>query len=432
MFRLSYQEITHILLALAALLVAAHTCAAIFRRFRQPPVIGEIVGGLLLGPTIFGNLAPTMHQSIFPSAKDLPSTDHALGTVYQMGLILLMFCSGLEIRSVFQKSERRTATLITLTGTLLPFGLGALVVRFFDISGQIGPAQSETAFLLVFAIAIAVTSIPVISRIFFDLGIIETPFARIVLAAAVVEDILLYVVLAIAISMVGGKEQSAWGLPSVLGLNGASGSNLVYHIGVNLAFFGTALALGPMAFRWADGFRYNLLKRSSQVGFLLLFLLTITGVGLYLGITPMFGAFVAGMVAASTVGEDDKRREVIKTTAFASFIPVYFAIVGFKLDLVRGFDPIFFLCFLAFGCVVKFVSVYFGARLAKESRTGSANIAVAMNARGGPGIVLASVAFDAAIISAKFYTTLILMAVLTSMLAGIWLDRAIRRGAPLR
>jgi Kef-type K+ transport system membrane component KefB len=430
--KLTYQEITHFLLAVSALLVAAHGCAAIFRKFRQPPVIGEIVGGLILGPTILGKLFPTIFLTIFPHKEDMPSTDHILAAVHQMGLVLLMFCSGLEIRSSFGKSERKTAFLITLTGTLIPFGLGALAMFLFDPTPYMGAAGSKSAFLLVFAIAVAVTSIPVISRIFMDLGIIETPFAKIVLAAAVIEDILLYVVLAIAISMVGAHDESAWGLPRVLGFHGAGTASLVYHIGVNLAFFALALLCGPRIFKWADEFRYNVLKRSSRVGFLLLFLIAMTGFALYLGITPMFGAFVAGMVAASTVGEKDDRREVIKTSAFAFFVPIYFAIVGFKLDFSRGFDVVFFLAFMVFACLAKALSVFLGARMAGESKLGSTNIAVAMNARGGPGIVLASLAFDATIINAGFYTTLVLLSVLTSMAAGMWLERIKRLGKPLR
>jgi Kef-type K+ transport system membrane component KefB len=430
--KLSYQEITHFLLAVGALLLSAHAFAAVFRKLRQPPVIGEILAGVLVGPYVLGALSPTLFLTVFPHKADMPSTDAILAAMYQLGLVLLMFCSGLEIRSSFQKSERRTATMITLTGTLIPFVIGVLALRFFDPSPHMGPQATRDSFMLVFAIAVAVTSIPVISRIFMDLGIIETPFARIVLAAAVIEDIILYVVLAIALSMADVKDSGAWGLPRALGLHGASKISLLYHIGANLGFFAIALLLGPRIFGWIDRFRYNVVKRASKVGFLLLFLIAMTGVALYLGITPMFGAFVAGMVAATTIGEGSEQRATIKTFAFAFFVPVYFAIVGFKLDLSRGFDPVFFLLFLLFACGVKAISVYAGARWAKESPTGALNIAVAMNARGGPGIVLASEAFNAGIINSSFYTTLVLLAVLTSMLAGAWLDRVKARGLALR
>lgn len=430
--KLTFQEIAHFLLAIAALLVVGHGLAAVFKKLRQPPVIGEILGGILLGPGVFGVIAPVLFFHVFPTKEDSPSTDHILAAVYQMGLLLLMFCSGLEIRSSFAKDERRTAAFITLTGTVIPFLLGMAALEVYDPSSQLGEAQNRTAFLMVFAIAVAVTSIPVISRIFMDLGIVETPFARIVLTAAVVEDIILYVVLAIALSMVGGRQEDAWGLPRVLGLHGESTFSLVYHVGINLGFFAVAVLAGPRLFRWADAFRFNVLKRASHVGFLLLFLITMTCIALYLGITPMFGAFVAGLVAATTVGERSAHKETIRSFSFALFVPVFFAIVGWRIDIARDFEPLFFFGFFLFACVVKAASVYLGARAARESRAGALNIAVAMNARGGPGIVLASQAYDARIIGSSFYTTLVLLAVLTSMLAGIWLDRVKRSGRPLR
>ncbi len=430
--KLTSQEITHFLLAIAALLVVGHSLAAVFKKLRQPPVIGEILGGLLLGPGVFGVIAPALFLQVFPSKEDSPSTDYILAAIYQMGLLLLMFCSGLEIRSSFAKDERRTAVFVTLTGTLIPFLFGIAAFEAFDPASQMGEAQNRPAFLMVFAIAVAVTSIPVISRIFMDLGIIETPLARMVLTAAVIEDVILYVVLAIALSMVGGPLEAAWGLPQALGLHGRPAWGLVYHIGINLGFFAVAMFTGPRIFRWADAFRFNVLKRSSRVGFLLLFLITMTCIALYLGITPMFGAFVAGMVAATTVGERIKPKETIRSFSFAFFVPVYFAIVGWKIDLARDFEPLFFLAFFAFACAVKAASVYVGARAARESRAGAFNIAVAMNARGGPGIVIASQAYDARIIDSGFYTTLVLLAVLTSMLAGAWLDHVKRSGRPLR
>ena len=107
-------------------------------------------------------------------------------------------------------------------------------------------------------------------------------------------------------------------------------------------------------------------------------------------------------------------------------MPVYFAIVGLRLDLIHAFDPLFFVAFLAFACAVKAASVYLGGRLAGQTRAGAGNLAVAMNARGGPGIVLASVAFDAAIISEEFYVSLVMLAIVTSLLAGTWLERMVK------
>ena len=114
------------------------------------------------------------------------------------------------------------------------------------------------------------------------------------------------------------------------------------------------------------------------------------------------------------------------------FIPLYFGLIGVRLDLVHHLPIVEFLIFLAFACVVKGSSIYAGARLAGESHSAALNLGAALNARGGPGIVLAAVTFEAGIINEDFFATLIMLAIVTSMAAGVWLERVVRRGAPLR
>src|SRR5581483_11711015 len=152
-----------------------------------------------------------------------------------------------------------------------------------------------------------------------------------------------------------------------------------------------------------------------------MFLLTIAALGL--GIEAFFGALVAGIVVGSTEAEPSDATMAVTSFALAFFIPVYFAMIGLGLDLVHGFSVVFFAGFLVAACGIKWASVYLGARIAGESSTSSVNLAVAMNARGGPGIVVASTAYAAGIIDQPFYAVLVLLAVLTSLTAGGWLER---------
>jgi Kef-type K+ transport system membrane component KefB len=412
------------------LLTFAHAFGYLFGRLRQPRVIGEILGGLLLGPTVLGALAPDLQADLFPSGGAVPIV---LDAVYQLGLLLLMFSAGAEIRSSFHAGERRTVAFVGVTGTTLPFVAGLLFLAFVSLDSFRGPAATDASFALVFGIAIAVTSIPVISRIMFDLGILETSFARVVLAVAVLEDVLLYVLLAIALGLVSGASGDTYGLPALLSIEPGSATNVAYHVIATLGFLTLCLALGPPLFGRVLRFRYNVLKRGSPIAFQVVFMLVLTTISIFLGVVPLFGAFVAGIVVAAAGREGAATaRESIKSFAFAFFVPVYFALVGLRLDLIHGFDPAFFVPFFVFACVVKWLAVFVGARAAGESNGAAVNLAVAMNARGGPGIVLASVAFDAAIIDERFYASLVLLAVLTSLLAGSWLERVVRSGRPLR
>lgn len=421
---LSASDLAHLVIALVLLLAAAHGCGYLFRRLRQPAVLGEVLGGLLLGPTVLGQLLPDFQKWVF---SDNPQTSTILGAIYQLGLLLLMFSSGAEIRTLFQKGEGRTVALITLTGTAIPFLFGLWLLRFLDTTPYLGPAQSQIAFAFVFAIGVAVTSIPVISRILYDLKLLETSFARKVLSAAVVEDVLLYILVAVALSFVGQGAEGSFGVPQMLRIQGTSYAGVAYYTGVPLVFLALSLFVGPIVYRWVSGLRCNVLCQGNAIGHLLVILLVMAGMATSLGVTPMFGALMAGIVTSRAMEEPERPRQVIATFSFAFFIPIYFAIVGLKLDLVRSFSLPFFLFFLVFACVVKALSVYAGARMAREPRASAWNLAVAMNARGGPGIVLASLAFEAGIVSESFYSILVMLSLVTSLFAGWWLDFAVRR-----
>lgn len=427
---ISGEDLAHILIALGLLMLAAHAMGQIASFIGQPPVIGEIVGGLVLGPTLLGTVAPAAQTWMFPTTGPVASV---LGWWYQLGLLLLMFCSGAEMRSVFRRQEARLVGSVTFAGLVFPFLAGMLLFTRLDSSALTGSADNRTAVLLVFSLAIAVTSIPVISRIMFDLGIIDTSFARVVLAVAVVEDLVVYVVLALTLGMVSAAGDEQFGLPGVLRLGSASAANMIFHTLVTVVFFVVMLLLGPSAFRWTGRSRWNVVARKNPIAYTLLFFFGTTLGCVLLGITPIFGAFLAGIAAsAESHPEGTAARTSIKTLSFALFIPVYFAIVGLQLDLVGHFDALFTIGFLIFACTVKAASVYFAARLSGEAPSAARNFAVATNARGGPGIVLASVAFGASIISESFFVTLVVLSILTSLLAGTWLAHIIRSGRSLR
>jgi Kef-type K+ transport system membrane component KefB len=193
------------------------------------------------------------------------------------------------------------------------------------------------------------------------------------------------------------------------------------------------LLVGPAVYRALAGFRFNLIRRGNEVAFQLVFMLLLTVGAALLGVTPMFGAFMAGIIVGTAGGATGREeRASINAFSFAFFIPIYFAMVGLKLDLVHAFSPVFFLIFLAIACAAKFGAVWIGARVAGESTPASTNLGVALNARGGPGIVLASTAFAAGIVDESFYAVLVMLAIVTSLIAGSWLGAVVRRGEPLR
>ena len=417
-------DLARLLIALAVLLLAAHGVGALFAKFKQPPAIGEIVGGILLGPSALAAALPSVQHWIFPSTG---SSAAALGAVYQIGLLLLMFAAGAETRRLLQRDAIRPVALTAIFGLVIPFAAGLGLVAALGVRSFMGTAGDKPALVLVFGMAVAVTSIPVITRIMHDVGLLGTRFSRIVLSVAVIEDIVLYVVLAVAVGLVEGPGSEAFGLPTALNIH-TIWQNSIYHTVVAVAFLGLALGFGSRAYKTLAGMRANTLARRSPVAFQLMWMLVLSAAALALGLVPLYGAFVAGIsVAVANEGEIVPERNALAGISFGFFIPIYFAIIGIQLDLIHHFDVLFFLGFLALACVAKAASVYLGARLSGEDTFLSKSLAIAMNARGGPGIVLASTAYAAGIINETFFVSLVMLSVLTSLAAGSWLERVADR-----
>jgi K+:H+ antiporter len=425
---LSSTDLTHLIAATVLLLLAAHGLGRLATRLHQPRVAGEILGGLLLGPTLFGLLAPGWQGAVFGGGT---ATQAGLGIAYQLGLLLLMYCSGTELRALLSRGERRPVLGIAVVGNVVPFLAGLAFLGLCDTSRFLGPAGDRLSFGLVFALAIAVTSIPVISRIMADLGILGSRFARVVLSVAVLEDVVIYVVLNLALARVAAGDAETSGVLGMLGLSSGGTLGMGYHVAVTLGFFLLPVVAGPGLVQRLADWPGNLLHRASPIAFQLVFMLTLAGVASFLGVAPVFGALVAGILAGDLRGQDLEARRAISGVASATLVPLYFAVVGLRLDLVGAFEPVFFLFLLGFACLVKSVSCYVGARLVGEGPSGARNLAVALNARGGPGIVLASVALDAGIVDDTFYTMLVLLALVTSVLAGSWLEAVLKRGKGL-
>ena len=417
-------DLARVLIALAVLLLAAHGVGALFARFKQPPAIGEIVGGILLGPSALGAAFPDVQHWIFPTTG---SSAVALGALYQIGLLLLMFAAGSEMRRLLQRDAVRPVGLIAAFGLVIPFAAGLGLVGVLGVKSFMGTDANKAALTLVFGMAVAVTSIPVITRIMRDVGLLGTRFSRIVLSVAVIEDIVLYVILAVAIGLVSTTGSEAFGLPTALNIHTVV-QNSVYHTVVAVIFLGVALTVGGRIYKALTGMRANVLARRSPVAFQLMWMLALSAGALSLGLVPLYGAFVAGItVAVAQEGEIVRERNALSGISFGFFIPIYFALIGIQLDLIHHFDVLFFLGFLAFACVFKAASVYAGARLSRENKFMSASLAIAMNARGGPGIVLASTAYAAGIINQTFFVSLVMLSVVTSLLAGSWLERVADR-----
>ena len=410
---MSNSDLTSVLFILLLLVGLAQLLGYLFVKLRQPKVVGEILAGIVLGPALLGRLPL--------AAKLIEAANHQgniLNFVYWLGLLLLTFLSGAETRQLFTREERREVGWLAVMGSGIPFLLGLAFGARLIRPPLAGPNGNRISLIIVLAVGVAVTSVPVVSKIFADLKILHTRFARLVLGVAVLEDIVLWLVLAVATAVAGKTRFNP--------------RQLSTHLAATIGFFALGLTVLPRIVKRINKSRFNIFARHSPVGYAIAVLLGYCAVAGALDVSLVFAAFLAGFAVVH------KKRQLfaealdaIGKVSFAFFIPVYFAIVGLKLDLVRGLSLWMLAAFLIGSCAVKILSVSLAGRFAGFRGLDLINLAVTTNARGGPGIVLASVAFDAGIISAAVYTTLVLVAVLTSQIAGAWLDYVMRKGWPL-
>src|SRR5579864_4472625 len=315
---MSDSALASVLLVLLLLVGFAQLLGYLFVKLRQPKVVGEILAGIVLGPAVLGRL---------PSfARLVDATKHQgniLDFVYWLGLLLLMFLSGAETQQLFTREERREVGWLTIVGTGIPFVLGLVFGGRLIRPSLAGPHGNRLSLIIVLAVGVAVTSVPVVSKIFADLKILHTRFARLVLGVAVLEDIVLWLALAVATAMAGKAV-----------LNPRA---ICYHLLATMGFFLLGLTIVPRLVKKINKARFNVLAKQSPVAYAIAVLLAYCAVAGALQVSLIFAAFLAGFAVVHK-----KRRlfaealDVIGKVSFAFFIPVYFAIVGLKLDLVRG------------------------------------------------------------------------------------------------
>ena len=422
---MSSMEFGQMMLTLGILLAAAHGLGYLAERLKQPRLAGEILAGVLLGPFVLKHVSPEVFSRLFEVS---PKVQEALGFLYQLGLILLMFCAGSEARRLLAKENRaQTYTLIGTADTVnfsLVLGLG--MAGLLPLAALTGPAGQETSTLLVLAIAVSVTSIPVISRIFWDLGIMHTRFVSLILGSAVLEDVALWIVLSLAMILASSATLAA---EHIVG-------DITSHVLATFAYVIAALVAMPMVLKRMSGSPWNVVYAASPVGYVIFILLAFCAVAAALEVNLQFAALLAGYALVGGLGGTERERfavplEHIAKVSFGVFVPIYFAMIGWRLVFNHDFSLSVLVGFFVGSTSLSLLTSGLAARLAGFRKLDIINIALTTNARGGPGIVLAGLAYEAGIINAAFFTALVLTAVLTSQMAGAWLRFVLAKGWPL-
>jgi len=402
---------------LAVMLLAAVVGGEAMRRLHQPAVIGELVGGIVLGPTIFGSLAPHAYAQVFPAN---PSLVLARQSLLSVGMLFFMLMAGLEVKLTQIGQRKRQVALTSILGLLVPMGVGIASVPFF--SSVWGPAAGGTgwAFSLFVGTALSISALPVIARILMDLKLIHHELGLVVMTAAALDDVIGWTLFALILNVLVPAQaaDSSAGWPAIL-----------RNLGLLAAFVAAVLLAGR---RWGGPFlgwlRAHVSWPAGFIGVAAVVMLAAAAVTESLGIHAVFGAYLVGVAFGHTLGpgEQNDAHDVIHQFAMSFFAPLYFVSVGLRADFARNFDLALVLLVVVVACVGKIAGASLGAWLGGMARREALATGFAMNARGAMEIILASVALEAGLIDQRVFVALVVMALATSALGGPAIKRLLR------
>jgi Kef-type K+ transport system membrane component KefB len=389
----------HFFLQVALILLVVGLLGKLSLRLGQPVVVGEMIAGILIGPSVLGMLAPSLHAQLFPE----PTID-VVYVVSQVGLVLYMFLVGAEFQIKRIDSHWRSAVSVSLAGIIAPFILGGLLA--LALVGQPGlfPAHVRPLEAVLFmGTAMSITAFPVLARIIQELGLAKTSLGTLTLAAAAFDDVIAWCLLAFALASLGGTPAVALT---------AIGGAIVYTL---VVLWGVRPAL-----RWLEGRakRFNELGRLSLSLIILLLML-----GAYfterVGIHAVFGAFVLGLtVPRGLLTRELERR--LKPIVSTLLLPLFFVYSGLntQLGLVALRPSAWGLTVGVFlvACLGKGVACWLAARLRGESAAEALGIGTLMNARGLTELIILNIGLERGIIGPTLFAVLVIMALGTTLM----------------
>jgi Kef-type K+ transport system membrane component KefB len=392
-----------ILLQLVVMIGAARLLNTAFRAIRQPGVIGEIVAGLLLGPSLFGYFFPAASTALFGAKASLPVT-----IISQIGLIFLMFQIGseFEFQRLATPRNRRGVIAIALVSVSVPFALG-LTLGWLT-APVFAAATNPVIYSLFFGVGLAITAVPVLGRILREYGLTSHEIGVVAISAAAVNDVFGWVMLA-TISAYAASALTPAGVALQLG-------GLLLFIAVLWFVFRPLASWLVRSFPLRDGdLRPNLMASVICLVFVL-------GVCTFkLGIFAIFGGFAAGLLFHRHAAFVTAWRRQVGQFVLVFFLPVFFTYTGLRtnvLGLTSAQDLLWLALILGAGIVGKIVPVYIAGRLSGFDNTQSAILGSLMNTRGLMELIVLNVGYDLGFIPQKIFTMLVIMAVVTTVMTG--------------
>ncbi|MDQ6948259.1 MAG: cation:proton antiporter, partial [Actinomycetota bacterium] len=348
---LGEHELYLFLVQFVLLLVAARILGQVATKFGLPSVVGELLAGFVLGPSLLGNIAPGLFDSIFPQ---VPEQVHLLEIVSWLGVIMLLILTGLETDVGLIARKGKGAAAISLGGILVPFGLG-FMLGFVLPSDFVADPNKRLVFALFIGTAMSISAIPVIAKVLMEMKIIRRDIGQITLAAGMIDDTIGWILL----SVVAGLASSG----SVSPLT--AGRSIVSVLAVLLVSYTLGRKLVAALLKALDNrVGGDMVKITTLMSLALAF----GAVTQWLKLEAVLGAFIAGILVGQVKRFDERARHMFEMVALGVFAPVFFAASGLRVDLGQLAKPKVLgvgLVVLAIAIIGKFVGAYAGARASR-------------------------------------------------------------------
>ena len=395
-----------LLTTVMTLLGLAFLLGRLAQRLGLPAVVGELLAGVLVGPSLLGNLFPAASQWLFPPSA--PEQIHLVDAVGQLGVLLLVGITGTHLDTRLMRHRGRTAAPVSLSGLLLPLGMG--IALGFVLPHALVAGHGRGVFALFLGVAMCVSAIPVIAKTLSDMRLLHRNIGQLILTAGMIDDAVGWLLLSVI---------------SAAATTGVSTGNLSLSIGYLLAFVLFAGTVLRVVIRRAMSLAAKADGSGPAIAVAVLFML---GGGLLthaLGMEPIFGAFVVGILLARSEAGQAKLAP-LRTVTLSVLAPLFLATAGLRMDLTALARPAVALsavAVLAVAIAGKFAGAYLGARLSRLSRAEGLALGAGMNSRGVVEVIIALTGLRLGVLDTAAYTIIVLVAVVTSIMAPPLLRR---------
>jgi len=402
MHRLPSEEVLPFLIMVATLLLAGRLMGELFRKLKMPQVMGELVAGILLGPSCLEHLSPDTYRGLFESHTN---AGIAFDGIARIGILLLLFVAGMEINLKTIQKKANAAAAISLSGVGFPFVVGFIASWYLPHLLWPDGVENKLASSLFMGTALSITALSVLAKILIDIDKIKTKFGNLMMTAAMIDDFIGWMLFSLVVTVANLQSESSF-----------QGWQVMFMV---IGFTTIILTVGRRVIHWCFIVSNRYLSRGGgTLSVAIVFCIFGAVFTEWIGLHAIFGAFLVGIAVGDSEHFSHKNREMLHDIVTYIFAPLFFVSIGFRVDFIQNFDGGVIVFVLIIAVLGKMIGGFIGGRLGKFSLNESVAIGFGMNARGSQEIVLGLIALNAGLITDQIFVALVVMTFVTIMIAG--------------